>query len=215
MDGASVWFGRNKGRSVLDHNWTTADDTLKLHVLATCAPKLSPNFRSYDLVINGQLFASLSSHNYFGGFGDAEETEPPEGTNDKNNISSIIQVLFPDGYKPPTRNSEQPKNTSQQGQSINTEQYPVVTAVAVSSNGNGISHPPVVDLLVWTWSIVTMQWAVGEDQAMIYKEKHRAIFIHLVFRCWICTNNWFTISILLLPIANTTNNPSTGLLMTS
>lgn len=148
MDGASVWFGRNKGRSVLDHNWTTADDTLKLHVLATCAPKLSPNFRSYDLVINGQLFASLPPHNYFDGFGDAEETEPPEGTNDKNNISSIIQVLFPDGYKPPTRNSEQPKNTSQQGQSTNTEQYPVVTAVAVSSNGNGISHPPVVDLLV-------------------------------------------------------------------
>ena len=37
MDGQDVWFGRNKGRSVLDHHWETADERLSLHLLATCA----------------------------------------------------------------------------------------------------------------------------------------------------------------------------------
>ncbi len=139
MDGSSVWFGRNKGRSVLDHNWKTVDDTLKLHVLATCAPKLSPNFRSYDLVINGQLFASLPSHNHFDGFGDTEETEYMAQS--EGDVSSIIQILFPDGYKPPT------DNTQQQVQETNNQSYPVVKALPASSDGNGASYPPVVDLL--------------------------------------------------------------------
>eukprot|EP00548_Thalassiothrix_antarctica_P002538 CAMPEP_0194154458 /NCGR_PEP_ID=MMETSP0152-20130528/60721_1 /TAXON_ID=1049557 /ORGANISM="Thalassiothrix antarctica, Strain L6-D1" /LENGTH=130 /DNA_ID=CAMNT_0038860577 /DNA_START=20 /DNA_END=409 /DNA_ORIENTATION=+ len=63
MDGEVIWFARHKGRSVLDHHWTTRDDeSLKLRVLATCAPKIHDNFRNYDLLIDGKLFASLPQY---------------------------------------------------------------------------------------------------------------------------------------------------------
>ena len=145
MDDISVWFGRNKGRSVLDHNWITDDDTLKLHVLATCAPKLSPNFRSYDLLINGQLFASLPPHNYFDGYGESGETELMAES--EGDASSIIQILFPDGYKPPTYRTQRQPNRRQPVQESSNQNYAIVKAIPTSSNGNGVTYPPVVDLL--------------------------------------------------------------------
>uniref|UniRef100_A0A7S4AXM0 Uncharacterized protein n=1 Tax=Pseudo-nitzschia australis TaxID=44445 RepID=A0A7S4AXM0_9STRA len=95
MDGTEVWFGRNHGRSVLDHNWTTRDESLKIHVLGTCAPPINENFRCYDLVINGQLFVTLPHC----GQDDSTFTPvPPPIRND--NLNSIIQILYPNGYAP-------------------------------------------------------------------------------------------------------------------
>jgi hypothetical protein len=56
-----VWFGRHRGASVFDHRWETETDGLPLRfqILATCAPKLHPEFRCYDLIINGYVFAYL------------------------------------------------------------------------------------------------------------------------------------------------------------
>jgi hypothetical protein len=62
MDGTEeVWFGRHRGASVFDHSWETETEGLpiQLRILATCAPKLHQDFRCYDLIINGQLFAYL------------------------------------------------------------------------------------------------------------------------------------------------------------
>jgi len=101
MDGTLIWFGRNPGRSVLDHNWTTRDERLKLHLLATCAPKVNENFRNFDLVINGQLFAALP---HYGREGSNAPIPPPVG---KDNLNSIIQILYPDGYVPPVEKEEQ------------------------------------------------------------------------------------------------------------
>lgn len=96
MDGTEVWFGQNHGRSVLDHNWTTRDESLKIHVLGTCAPPMNENFRSYDLVINGQLFVTLP---HCGPGGSTFTPVPPPIRND--NLNSIIQILYPNGYAPP------------------------------------------------------------------------------------------------------------------
>eukprot|EP00534_Pseudo-nitzschia_fraudulenta_P002566 CAMPEP_0201117972 /NCGR_PEP_ID=MMETSP0850-20130426/2059_1 /ASSEMBLY_ACC=CAM_ASM_000622 /TAXON_ID=183588 /ORGANISM="Pseudo-nitzschia fraudulenta, Strain WWA7" /LENGTH=242 /DNA_ID=CAMNT_0047382809 /DNA_START=39 /DNA_END=767 /DNA_ORIENTATION=+ len=102
MDGTEVWFGRNMGRSVLDHNWNTRDGSLKMHVLATCAPKMNEDFRSFDLLINGQLFASLP------GSDDSSVPAPPTMYGyGNNNLVSILQILYPDGYIPPVDKDEQ------------------------------------------------------------------------------------------------------------
>ena len=117
MDGTEIWFGRNKSRSVLDHNWKTRDGTLKLHILATCAPKVNENFRNYDLLINGQLFASLP---YYGQEGSNAPVPPPMG---QDNLNSIIQILYPDGYTPPV-DKEQQQQRQEEGQ----EQYSIAVA---------------------------------------------------------------------------------------
>ncbi len=151
MDGASIWFGRNKGRSVLDHNWTTPDESLKLHVLATCAPKLSKDFRSYDLLINGQLFASLPSDNQ-----EESELETPwtaEHEYDKKNPKSIIQILYPEGYSPPVDKNRVQQQQQQQQQrqrflETTAQAYPLAITTGMPSSNNSVSHtPPMVDLL--------------------------------------------------------------------
>jgi len=102
MDGTLIWFGRNQGRSVLDHDWTTRDERpKKLHMLATCAPKVNENFRNFDLVINGQLYAALP---HYGREGSNAPIPPPMG---KDNLNSIIQILYPDGYVPPVGKEQQ------------------------------------------------------------------------------------------------------------
>jgi hypothetical protein len=108
MDGTEIWFGRNQGRSVLDHNWKTRDERLKLHVLATCAPKVNENFRNYDLVINGQLFATLP---HYGPEGSNAPIPPPMG---QGNLNSIIQILYPDGYSPPVDKEQQQQQQQRQ-----------------------------------------------------------------------------------------------------
>lgn len=129
MDGEEVWFRRNKGRSTLDHNWTTRDESLQLHVLATCAPKtkkMSADFRRFDLVINGQLFASLPHQAGLGA--------PPPQQMAQNHPNSIIQILYPDGYVPPLdKNQKKPEQLEEEGQ--------IVIAIAPS-------HPPVVALFM-------------------------------------------------------------------
>ena len=110
MDGTEIWFGRNQGRSVLDHNWKTRDERLKLHVLATCAPKVNENFRNFDLVINGQLFATLP---HYGREGSNAPIPPPMG---QDNLNSIIQILYPDGYSSPVDKEEEEQQQQQQQQ---------------------------------------------------------------------------------------------------
>eukprot|EP00536_Pseudo-nitzschia_multiseries_P006731 jgi/Psemu1/15946/gm1.15946_g len=177
MDGAEIWFGRNKGRSVLDHNWTTQDETLKLHVMATCAPPMNATFRSFDLMINGQLFINLPQH-------DSQSEDPtyfapllPMGN---NHLNSIIQILYPNGYAPPLDKDQQqqqqqreeerqrqqprgidvalrhdngPRPTVPMTETQNLHQN--IPAVVSSdspalepSTRNGASHQPIVDLLM-------------------------------------------------------------------
>ena len=135
MDGEDVWFGRNKGRSVLDHNWTTRDERLRLHVLATCAPntkKMNEDFRSFDLVINGQLFASLPHQDGLGA--------PLPQQMAQNHPNSIIQILYPEGYIPPSdKNQQNLEQLEEEGQ--------IVIAQLVDSTIEP-SHPPIVDLLM-------------------------------------------------------------------
>jgi len=154
MDGASIWFGRNKGRSVLDHNWTTPDESLKLHVLATCAPKLSKDFRSNDLLINGQLFASLPTTSIsISDNPEESEMETPWTAvheYDKNNPKSIIQILYPEGYSPPVDKNKRQQQQQQQRQEVvetTAQAYPLAITNGMSSSNNGVSHPPMVDLL--------------------------------------------------------------------
>jgi len=153
MDGTEVWFGRNEGRSVFDHNWTTPDGSLKIHVLATSAPKMNSGFRSYDLLINGQLFASLPYCDLDSG--SASEPfvlrphvpiEYPQGYSQH---SSILQILYPDGYIPPVDNNRQQQDEVEQQ---SEQQHSLVVANQVDSstgppNTIATPHQPMVDLL--------------------------------------------------------------------
>jgi hypothetical protein len=63
MNGKEVWFGRQSGASVFSHSWKTYNEdgsvALRLEILATrrALKHLAPNnFRSHDLMINGQTF---------------------------------------------------------------------------------------------------------------------------------------------------------------
>mmetsp|Transcript_12855 Transcript_12855/g.30062 ORF Transcript_12855/g.30062 Transcript_12855/m.30062 type:complete len:237 (+) Transcript_12855:214-924(+) len=176
MDGTEVWFGRNKGRSVLDHNWTTQDESLKLHVLASCAPPMNATFRNFDLVINGQLFVDLPQYDTRSeGSTYLAPILPPTGNISHN---SIIQVLYPKGYVPPMDKDQQQhqretERRRQEPRSINVDlghgngtrssatnttqnlNHNIPTAVnaippslASSTPRNGGSHQPMVDLLM-------------------------------------------------------------------
>jgi len=136
MDGTEIWFGRNQGRSILDHNWKTRDGRLRLHLLATCAPKVNENFRNYDLLINGQLFVSLPHY----GKGIIAPIPPPMG---QDNLNSIIQILYPNGYVPPVDKDEQQQQREENyhhhhSTAVVTTQRDEVTAAQTeyASNGN-------------------------------------------------------------------------------
>lgn len=143
LDGASIWFGRNKGRSVLDHHWTTPDESLNLHVLATCAPKLSNDFRSYDLLINGQIFASLPCDDNNNGDCDTEQPWVAHPEQHDKHPKSILQILYPDGYNPPGVE----KSPSKEIQETTAQAYPVAIVPAVPANNNGVPQLPMGDLL--------------------------------------------------------------------
>jgi hypothetical protein len=136
MDGSNVWFGRRRGASVFDHRWTTdqynnttgttpspAEPTLRMHILSTCAPRMSENFRKHDLIINGQVFAQLPTCHDAGGVStmavgglsqlednrdekmmvnmpdqnDHVDTETLENNGSVPTPSSIFYLLYPDG----------------------------------------------------------------------------------------------------------------------
>jgi hypothetical protein len=150
MDGTEIWFGRNQGRSVLDHNWKTRDERLKLHVLATCAPKVNENFRNYDLVINGQLFATLP---HYGREGSNAPIPPPMG---QDNLNSIIQILYPDGYSPPVDKEEEQQQQRQEEEEHHQQQHNVVVdpshrdsaiTTTEATTGSSWALVPDVDLL--------------------------------------------------------------------
>jgi hypothetical protein len=149
MDGGEIWFGWNKGRSVLEHHWTTRDESLKLHVLATCAPKMNQDFRNHDLLINGQLFASLPDWDEDG----SGAFRPPGNHNYHNNAlpNSIIRILYPEGYTPPFGKNLQ-KELPQVGRRVIPEDSMRLAPTAVHSaiappGSNGVLHPQMVDLL--------------------------------------------------------------------
>jgi len=143
MDGTVLWFGRNQGRSVLDHNWMTRDESFKLHVLATCAPKMNENFRNYDLLINGQLFASLPHYEREG------LNAPVPQPMGQDNLNSIIQILYPEGYIPPVDRDHQQlignAPTVQQDSIVVAQK---VDSIVAPSSSNGVSQQPMVDLLM-------------------------------------------------------------------
>ncbi|VEU37369.1 unnamed protein product [Pseudo-nitzschia multistriata] len=149
MDGTEVWFGRNKGRSVLDHNWKTRDESLKLHVLATCAPPMNEHFRNYELLINGQLFASLPSC----GREDSSFAPllPSVGT---GKLSSIIEILYPNGYTPPLDKDQlrqQKQKQQQQGarlQDLAPSRSNTSSKLVPYNNNETVAHRPIVDLLI-------------------------------------------------------------------
>lgn len=110
MDGTEqVWFGRHSGASVFDHRWEAETEgvPLKFHILGTCAPKLHPDFRCYDLIINGQVFAFLP-HYGPGGPTPAIMPEPPvEGG--PRRPASMFDIVYPNGYSGSTAEQRQPE----------------------------------------------------------------------------------------------------------
>lgn len=84
MDGSEVYNNRQKGSSIVTHQWTTNDDGMALHVLASrVSPKHLPNLRKYELMINGVAFSSLLF----------QDGSPPV-----ENVNSLVTILYPDGY---------------------------------------------------------------------------------------------------------------------
>ena len=85
MNGNQVYETRQKGSSIVSHQWTTNDGTMALHVIASRASpskyKYIPNFRKYELIVNGIAFSSLPLQN----------GSPPQ-------VTSIVTILYPDGY---------------------------------------------------------------------------------------------------------------------
>lgn len=94
FNGEEIFFGRKQGSSVFSHAFTTRDN-LRLEVLATCRPPkrhVAPDFRAYDLMINGHLFHSLPALNVEA-FANSET-----GASSIDLPRSIIEVLYPNGY---------------------------------------------------------------------------------------------------------------------
>ena len=84
MDGSEVDNSRQKGASIVTHQWTTADG-MALHVIASRASvKSIPNLQKYELMINGHAFTSL----------------PFEDGTASPDVTSIVEILYPDGYDP-------------------------------------------------------------------------------------------------------------------
>jgi hypothetical protein len=94
MDGTEeVFFGRHRGASVFDHQWETQSEglPLQLQILATCAPKLHPGFRCYDLIINGNVFAYLP---HYGDHGPTPAIMAESPIVD-GRPGSIFDIIFP------------------------------------------------------------------------------------------------------------------------
>lgn len=110
MDGTEqVWFGRHRGASVFDQKWegeTAPGVSLQFRILATCAPKLHSNFRCYDLIINGQVFANLPHYGVHG----AAPAIMPEPSMD-GRPGSIVEIIYPNGFdKGPVEENRQPEH---------------------------------------------------------------------------------------------------------
>lgn len=99
MNGEEVWFDRKPGASVCSHAWTTSDGLLRLEVLATGrAPKrhVAPDFRSYDLMINGRIFEELPSLEQ--GTTSSYDPTSAAAVSSLDAPKSIVDILYPDGY---------------------------------------------------------------------------------------------------------------------
>mmetsp|Transcript_5354 Transcript_5354/g.10070 ORF Transcript_5354/g.10070 Transcript_5354/m.10070 type:complete len:200 (+) Transcript_5354:21-620(+) len=91
-----IWFGKRQGASIFDYSWTAQNLTppLRFHVLGTCAPNFRKNFRSFDLIINGQIFAHLPQ--YGGGGAVLEDDSIPADAD--TSPRSIYEIIYPNGY---------------------------------------------------------------------------------------------------------------------
>jgi len=84
MDDSEVYNSRQNGASIVTHQWTAADG-MTLHCLASRASVRNvPDLQKYELMINGVAFSSLLFQ---------DGTPPPD-------VTSIVQILYPDGYDP-------------------------------------------------------------------------------------------------------------------
>ena len=127
MDGAEqVWFGRRRGASVFDYSWETRDGIpLKLNIMGTSAPKLYKNFRCYDLIINGQIFANLPQYPGTADFGTVvPEVVDEEEAFDDGRPKSIFEIFYPNGYTV-SEEYRQPEQQLPQQATIEIEQEPV------------------------------------------------------------------------------------------
>jgi hypothetical protein len=91
VNGAQEWFGRRKKASILSHQWE--QHGVHFHILATrVTPKIMKNkgFCKYDLLLNGQLFSKLLLPHQ-----DGKCSHPSQ---EGAGPSSIVQVLYPNGY---------------------------------------------------------------------------------------------------------------------
>lgn len=106
MADAEVYFETKKTITFF-HKWASQDGDLNLHIVATSVTPskkfVSPNFLKYELIINGQRFVKLPLKD--GSPAPATEEESSDGP------TSIFDIMFPQGYKDTTINSEGPYRT--------------------------------------------------------------------------------------------------------
>jgi hypothetical protein len=116
-----VWFDRKPGASVCSHAWTTRDGLLQLEVLATGrAPKrhVAPDFRCYDLMINGRAFDDLPSLNE-----DRSFSREPVPVSSVDLPRSIVEILYPTGYRWNDPSTGEKDMNATNGQDVEYEEY--------------------------------------------------------------------------------------------
>lgn len=94
VNGTELWFGRKRGGAIFSHAWQEGD--LQLEVLGTCQPPkrhVSPDFRSFDLMINGKNFEDLPI------LGKDEAAHSSTTISVADLPKSIVEILYPNGYR--------------------------------------------------------------------------------------------------------------------
>lgn len=97
MNNEPIWFGRKQGAAVFSHAWISREG-LELEILATTrkvsARHVAPDFRNYDLVINGRLFDTLPVVGGADTMSHSMDDQEPA----LDLPRSIVEILYPNGY---------------------------------------------------------------------------------------------------------------------
>lgn len=91
LDGREEHHNQKGRTSICDHKWTTRDN-YELHVVTTREPPLKspPNFRCYELLLNGRSFFNLPKPGQTESRQRSTEYEIAYGA-----PSSIVEILYP------------------------------------------------------------------------------------------------------------------------